>query len=373
MKISRSAIVIVIAIALILIAVFAGRETNSVPAGEANQENDALNATIIIAPETADTADLIKPDTAHGNNTPSEAGEIPANQISAEPDAAPAAQGAPSDKTREVAAVSPSINITANATTAPEAMDEAPVSAPSGNATAPAADENIAALFNSPLALGGSSSLLSVKSIFDKKAEEVLAALAAESERLKQIALAREAEEKAERDRAEKEKAELAAKEKARKEKEAKERLAREKAEKERQAQQQQPKPQTSVAVAPTTPATAGAAPADVMNKLVAFGNKRVNLINRSIAPNKSEREIVREGETYICRYYFVDPNSLSVEATPAGKGSPFKYVGKVRYRECLYEVRSSSREEALSAEGKIIKQRNMCELIQYKNNKWLE
>lgn len=109
------------------------------------------------------------------------------------------------------------------------------------------------------------------------------------------------------------------------------------------------------------------------MSKLVAFGNKRVNLINKTIHPNKHSREVVREGDQYVARYYFVEPGSLSVEATPAGQGSPFKYVGKVRYQERLYEIRAASRDEAMKGEGKVVKQRNMCELIQYKNNKWLE
>ena len=132
------------------------------------------------------------------------------------------------------------------------------------------------------------------------------------------------------------------------------------------------PKEQPRVAVAPTTPSV-GSAPGDVINKLVDFGANRVSLINRSIAPSKSSRQVTQEGGKYVGRDYYVEPSSLHVEASPADPSSPFKYIGKVRYREGFYEIRANSREEALKGEGSVIQQRNMCELIQYKNNKWLE
>ncbi len=201
--------------------------------------------------------------------------------------------------------------------------------------------------------------------------------------------LAKEKEEKAA-----KEKKEKAAKEKAAKEKkEKKEKAAKEKAEQEKLAQAAQPTisgqsgqsgQSGGIVVAPTAPATpksssAGAKPSknnppsdSIISQLNDFGSRRVSLINSSIRPSKSSREITKEGNEYVSRYYYVSPTSLRCEATQADSSAPFIYVGKVRYQECLYEHRAPSREEAMRGEGQVVKSRNMLELIRY-TNKWTE
>ena len=190
-------------------------------------------------------------------------------------------------------------------------------------------------------------------------------------------------EEKLAKEKAKKEKAEKAAKEKAAKEKAAKEKAAKEKAEQEKKNKSEAgavatapTKPEAPKSTKPTKPTakpSKGTPPsAAVVSQLNDFGSRRITLINSSIRPSKSSREVSKQGNEYVARYYYVSPSSLRTEATPADSSSPFIYVGKVRYQECLYECRAPSKEEAMRGEGQIIQSRNMLELIRY-TNKWTE
>ena len=179
---------------------------------------------------------------------------------------------------------------------------------------------------------------------------------------------------------------EKAAKEKAAKEKAAKEKAAKEKAAKEKAEQTKKDKTDAVVTApaTPTTPATPkatkpsakpskGAPPtAAVISQLNDFGSRRITLINSSIRPGKSSREVSKQGNEYVARYYYVSPSSLRTEASPADSSAPFIYVGKVRYQESLYECKAASKEEAMRGEGQVIQSRNMLELIRY-TNKWVE
>ena len=342
MKISRSAIIIVIAIILLLIAVFAMRSDEEPAIQDAFNASAAVNATNATVVD-ADT-DPAASDAANerGVNATIEANSNSTIDTDTNSTTGPdASQTATTESVPEVAANATN-EISANATAEP-------VELPTLEDAAYTAAERAA------------------NSLQEKAARSKLAE--AEKIAAEKLAEEREAAEKLAAEKAAREKAEKLAAEKA-----AKEKADKEKAEKNKQDKKAETQPR--VAVAPTTPSVPtvpGGAPGDVMNKLVDFGNKRVSLINRSIHPSKSSREVVQEGGQYVGRYYYVEPTSLSVEASPADPGSPFKYVGKVRYRECLYEVRASTRDEAMKGEGNMVKQRNMCELIQYKNNKWLE
>ena len=178
----------------------------------------------------------------------------------------------------------------------------------------------------------------------------------------------------AEEDKQAKEKLEKAAKEKA-----AKEKAEQEKKDKSGVVGTAPTKP-TTPAPKPSKPAgkpagkpTKGSPPSEaVVSQLNDFGARRISLINSSIRPSKSSREVTKQGKEYVARYYYVAPTSLRTEATTADSSSPFIYVGKVRYQECLYECRASSKEEAMRGEGQIIQSRNMLELIRY-TNKWTE
>ncbi len=242
-------------------------------------------------------------------------------------------------------------DISGNATNATQALTNATM--PADNATMPADN---ATIFNATL--------------------EAQANATAENDRL--------AKEKAEKAAKEKAKKEKAAKEKASKEKAAKEKAAKEKAEQEKKDKSgvvgTAPTKPTTPAPKPSKPAgkpagkpTKGSPPSEaVVSQLNDFGARRISLINSSIRPSKSSREVTKQGKEYVARYYYVAPTSLRTEATAADSSSPFIYVGKVRYQECLYECRASSKEEAMRGEGQIIQSRNMLELIRY-TNKWTE
>ena len=351
MKISRSAIVILIAVIILLIAIF------TMQSGE-----DAVEPAVV----NSETANLTP--SAPSDSTPV------ATSNATEPEEK-SGIGASNATIEEGNATSAGVKEAASA------MQEANAGLEQKNATPPAANATIEESTTAVTQANGTApasanpTLTGAAGICGERAANVLIEKAA---RLEKEAAEKAAAEKAAKEKAEKEKAEKAAKEKAAKEKAEKEKVekaAKEKAAREKtKAEQAKPAPkeQPRVAVAPTTPSV-GSAPGDVMNKLVDFGANRVSLINRSIAPSKSSRQVTQEGGKYVGRYYYVEPSSLHVEASPADPSSPFKYIGKVRYREGFYEIRANSREEALKGEGSVIQQRNMCELIQYKNNKWLE
>lgn len=351
MKISRSAIVILIAVIILLIAIFTMQSgEDAVEPAVVNSETANLNASAPSDSTPVATSNATEPEEKSGigaSNATIEEG----NATSAGVKEAASAMQEANAGLEQKNATPPAANAT---------IEESTTAVTQANGTAPAS---------------ANPTLTGAAGICGERAANVLIEKAA---RLEKEAAEKAAAEKAAKEKAEKEKAEKAAKEKAAKEKAEKEKVekaAKEKAAREKtKAEQAKPAPkeQPRVAVAPTTPSV-GSAPGDVINKLVDFGANRVSLINRSIAPSKSSRQVTQEGGKYVGRYYYVEPSSLHVEASPADPSSPFKYIGKVRYREGFYEIRANSREEALKGEGSVIQQRNMCELIQYKNNKWLE
>lgn len=260
--------------------------------------------------------------------------------------------------------------------------------------TMPTGNETNATLFNAtnatmlasnatnatmPLSNATNATIAADNATIEESGNATAAAEIAQKEKEAEEKAAKEKALKAEKEKAEKEKA---AKEKAAKEKAAKEKAAKEKAAKEKALEAEINKDivdreMPEAATKPpkvTPPANSAISSSDpVVTKLNDFGARRITLLNASIRPSKSDREVLKEGDQYVSRYYYIVPSSLRTEATPADKSSPFQYIGKVRYTECLYEHRAATREEAMSGEGQVIQQRNMCELIQYKNNKWIE
>lgn len=216
MKISRSAIIIVIAIALILIAVFAmhsqSPDTPQIDNASADNSSYSGNVSDIIITENNDDLVDSNPitDVLSANATAlMEAESSQKTEIS----------GVVKAQSLEVATAShsmPAGNSTLPALpklenqiqTVPEASEQEDAIQPGagGNATSPnMEDENIVLLPDSPVAQGGFYSLAAIKSILKEKAEAVLKAIEAEKERLTQLALAKEAEKTA-REKAEREK-----------------------------------------------------------------------------------------------------------------------------------------------------------------------
>ncbi len=131
----------------------------------------------------------------------------------------------------------------------------------------------------------------------------------------------------------------------------------------------------TQMAAATTSTSQALGAGQDptILAGLEALALKRVSTINSHIQPNRSAAHVTQIGGVYVAQYYYVPEDSIRVSYRDTEPGTPFKYAGQVRYRECLYESRGATKEEALTGQFSQVSTKNMTEIMRYVGNGWKE
>lgn len=135
------------------------------------------------------------------------------------------------------------------------------------------------------------------------------------------------------------------------------------------------PKPVVTTAAATTRqskgdPRALGTDPT-MLAGLAAHARSKVGIINKNIQPNRSAKQISQQGGQFIARYYYVPEDSISVSYRKTDPGTPFAYAGQVRYRECLFECRGATKEEALNGEFTAVESKPMTEIVRYVGSGW--
>jgi hypothetical protein len=108
---------------------------------------------------------------------------------------------------------------------------------------------------------------------------------------------------------------------------------------------------------------------AAIRAELETTGRKLTAQAARTLRPSKDEKEVKKEGNEFVATYLEVDVATLSTEMRPGSSAG--HYVGFVRYQERIFECRGASRQAALSAPCKNLKNRRINELIRYDGKAW--
>lgn len=113
------------------------------------------------------------------------------------------------------------------------------------------------------------------------------------------------------------------------------------------------------------------AAQADAVDQaFLSFSNTWLATLQASYLYPREKPQILEEGHEVVARFFYLDPGSVrtKVKADPRNAGV---YTGVLRYRECLYESRGSTRQKALDGFFTLVSQKDMIEIFLYQDGRW--
>ena len=107
---------------------------------------------------------------------------------------------------------------------------------------------------------------------------------------------------------------------------------------------------------------------AQIKAELDVTGRKLAAQSARTLLPNKSKPEYKQIGNEWVASYIDVDTDHVTTEMRPGANG---QYVGFIRYQEKFMECRGATKQAALKSDCKVVKTRNLNELIRYDGKEW--
>jgi len=122
---------------------------------------------------------------------------------------------------------------------------------------------------------------------------------------------------------------------------------------------------------APLPPASvASAVPEKLTRELAAAGRTVVANAAKHVTPGINAKKVVpaRNGG-YVACYTAVDVSDIRTEVIPTA--DPDKFLGSIRYTEYEYECPGRSQAEALQAQCRVARARQVDELVRYAEGKW--
>lgn len=102
--------------------------------------------------------------------------------------------------------------------------------------------------------------------------------------------------------------------------------------------------------------------------ELDAMGKKLAAQSGRTIVPNKSRPEYKQVGKEWVASYIDVDSSNV---VTSMRAGANGQYVGTISYTERFMECRGATKQSAITSNCKVVKTRNLKELIRYDGKEW--
>lgn len=107
-----------------------------------------------------------------------------------------------------------------------------------------------------------------------------------------------------------------------------------------------------------------------VEQAFLAFSKTWLATLQASYLYTREKPQILEGNQEIVVRFFYLNPGSIrtDVKAAPGNTGV---YTGILRYRECLYESRGSTRQEALDGFFTLVSQKEIIEIFLYQNGCW--
>ncbi|THB63497.1 MAG: hypothetical protein D6E12_16880 [Desulfovibrio sp.] len=102
------------------------------------------------------------------------------------------------------------------------------------------------------------------------------------------------------------------------------------------------------------------------------FAANRLSRIRNNLTATSANMEVEQVGNTYVARYYQIDPTTLSLQVKPVEYDhTPF--VGVMRYQREIYEATGDTPEAAMAGSFVQVRDTKMTQIFRYTRNNWEE